>query len=358
MLLVNKLIHIAIASDARYVAGAVGTLASIRLSLELDIALHIIFLQDNIDLETQEKIRTSLLRLKGETYIEFKEILADFSGFPEFYTPSKMPYARLCLPNLCNFSRIIYIDSDFLICKSLLPLFISSMKGVGVMAAQDWLLKKICDELPPNPPFQINPHHPYINSGILVLDLDYIRSEKLFEKALLFLSKFPQFCPSHDQSAINYTFNGRIDLMDESYNIQNTRSNIGPIDILKILIEKSGNIHFISQKCKPWSTFSNYPAETVFRILLDEVFPYWKSEEFKKDFLRWRIRQFFVHWYPMLFRMRGRFKKLLGKKWEPDFGAAQNWELYLSDRRDLKAHKAELDELYASWRRQIRGAMR
>lgn len=351
-------ICVAIASDKTYLPGAIGTLAGIRMNLDEDLCLYVVFLHDGLDEASQEQCRLSLGKFRGETTIDFKKIEADFSKYPHFPAATQLTYARLLLPENTSHERIVYIDSDFLVCRSIGPLKDCDVSDCGVAAVVEWGIRTIANDINPGCPFEVDPANPYFNGGLMVLDMLRIQKSGIFDKATNYLKRHPEHCKVWDQSALNFSINGDFEILEECFNFQNARVYFGPIELLSRLHKRSVNIHFVNPKQKPWKKYTNHPAETMFRVLLDEVFPDWKSPEFKKDFLRWRIRQFFVHWYPMLFRMRGRFKKLLGKKWEPDFGAAQNWELFRSDQRNLKVHKAQLDELYSGWRRQIRGAMR
>ena len=348
-----NVLNVAVASDLRYVAGAIGTLASIRLCLEEDICLQVIFLHDGIDREIQQAIYHSISKIKGKTLFDFKRIEMNFSEFPEFYTPSQMPYARLCLPELCNYSRVVYIDTDFIVCKSLYPLMSCKVSGSGIAAAQDCILKMIANDLKGDAPFHVNAKKSYFNTGILVLDLEVIRSNALFQKALKLLSNHPEFCASHDQSALNYVINGDFELLDESYNLQNVRVHLGPAETIKSLSERSANIHFITQKTKPWITYSPYPAETMFRILLDYVYPNWKSSDYNRNARFLRCRFFFAPLLPAFFKARGFIKRLLGKSSSLDDNASLNWKIIADDLRFLRNSAANLKVLFSGWKKQI-----
>ena len=348
-----KVLNVAVASDLRYIAGAIGTLASIRLCLEENILLQVIFLHDGINIETQHTICNSISKLLGPTFFDFKKIEMDFTQFPQFYTPSLMPYARLCLPELSNYSRVVYIDTDFLVCKSLYPLMFCKVSKCGIAAAQDCILKKISNDIKTDAPFHVDSQSLYFNSGILVLDLDVIRSNSIFKKALELLSKYPDFCASHDQSALNYVINGDFELLDESFNLQNVRVNLGPSETIKILSERSGNIHFITGKNKPWITYSPYPAETMFRILLDYVYPNWRPLSYKRSHRILRFRYFFTLFYPAFFILRGFVKSFFGYNSNLDKNAALNWKIILEDLRLLHNCARDLKSLFTGWRKQI-----
>jgi hypothetical protein len=57
-------LNVAVASDMRFIAGAIGTLASIRLCLEVHICLQVVFLHDGIDLETEPSLNFSFRETK------------------------------------------------------------------------------------------------------------------------------------------------------------------------------------------------------------------------------------------------------------------------------------------------------
>ena len=348
-----KILNVAVASDLRYVAGAIGTLASIRLCLEEDICLQVIFLHDGIDSETQQAICHSISKIKGKTIFDFKRIELDFSEFPEFYTPSQMPYARLCLPELCNYSRVVYIDTDFLVCKSLYPLMSCKVSECGVVAAQDCILKIIANDLMENVPFHVDAQKPYFNTGILVLDLEVIRTKAIFQKAIELLANHPEFCASHDQSALNYVINGDFELLDDSYNLQNVRRLLGPAETIKSLSERSVNIHFITQKTKPWATYSPYPAESMFRILLDYIYPSWKSHAYTSTEKTLRLRFFIAPVLPVCFRIRALINKIFGKSSSHEIKASIDWHIISEDLKLLNTRADDLSKLYNGWKEQI-----
>lgn len=346
-------LNVAVASDMRFIAGAIGTLASIRLCLEVHICLQVVFLHDGIDLETQTQVRSSISKIKGKTHIDFKKIELDCSSFPKFYTPSEMTYARFCLTDLCSFSKVIYIDTDFLVCKSLYPLMLIKTSSLGVAAVQDWLLTSISKDFHHDTPFCVDGNKPYFNAGLLVLDLNIIRSNKIFEKAKDLLSNYPQYCSSHDQSALNYILNGDFEPLDASFNKQNVRSNLSPSETIQILSDRSANIHFITQKGKPWFSYSRYPAETMFRMLLDYIYPSWKSHTYTSTEKKLRFRFFLAPILPVFFRLRGVFKKILGKCSNKEMKASINWQIIADDFKLLDTRVADLSQLYDSWKEQI-----
>ena len=59
----------------------------------------------------------------------------------------------------------------------------------------------------------------YFNAGILVIDLDKVREEKLFSKAAAFVAKHDRDLPFNDQDALNWSIWMRWTLLDVSWNV-------------------------------------------------------------------------------------------------------------------------------------------
>ena len=85
-------------------------------------------------------------------------------------------------------SKILYLDTDTVVNKDLSPLFAIDLEGFEYAAALDHYGKWFMG------------YH-YINSGVMLLNLDRIRQTGLFEKALALCAKKRLFLP--DQTAIH-----------------------------------------------------------------------------------------------------------------------------------------------------------
>ena len=266
----SSVIHLAVASDARYLTGAIGTLASIRLAVPLETAIHVIFLHDRLSHAEQQRIHRAMAKLKQGPQIEFMKVDESFAAFPAFYFGSSMAYARLVLPEKVDLECLIYIDVDILVLKDLSELLRIELpeNGVGGVAEHT-----IAEDMPKVKPLALDPEQPYLNSGLLVLDLNKVRRARTFTKALDILRDHPDACRWHDQSALNYVFNGAAKALDRSWNIlRNQQVLSDPIDALPKLIGRSINVHF-NTRAKPWLTPVPFPAEQMFRVLLDTVDP-------------------------------------------------------------------------------------
>ena len=153
---------------------------------------------------------------------------------------------RLMLPKLLpNVSRIIYADLDMVFFNDLIDIYEYDL-GKNVIAA-----------VPTRP-------DKYINSGFLLMDLDKIRREKLYEKWIR--ESMTHDYRNPDQDVLNYTLKGRIAFLPLRYNFQISHGS----RIFKIYSESELDdlkhnlvcLHY-SDYVKPWSdgvrpVFSEY----------------------------------------------------------------------------------------------------
>lgn len=341
-------LHLAVASDSRYLAGAIGTLASIRIATPLETEIQVIFLHDGLTTAEQKRVHDSMAKLKRGPEVTFMNVDESFSDFPEFYFDSKMTYARLVLPSRVTMERLIYIDVDILVLKDLSQLLHMDLPENGVGGVSE---KLMAGDMPEVLPVPLDPEQPYLNAGLLVLDLNQVRQSNTFGKAMEILRDFPQSCHWHDQSAINYVLNGTAKLLDGSWNVQSKHVFFDPIDSLPRLQDRSINVHFID-KGKPWLASAPFPAEQMFRLLLDAVDPDWREDPHVKAYMA-KAKERFAWAMPILFKARAWSSKLTGKSGFWDFREAELWTRYNQDVRRLEQRRQEVVTLMVSWQAQI-----
>lgn len=260
-----------------------------------------------------------------------------------------MTYARLVLPSKVNMARLIYIDVDFLVLKDLSRLLTVEVPETGVAGVAE---KTIAGDMPAHPPVPLDPEQPYLNAGLLVLDVERIRQAGTFSKAIEILQRHPECCHWHDQSAINYVLNGNATLLDRSWNVQTRHVFYDPIDVMQQLSDRNINVHFID-KGKPWLSAAPFAAEEMFRVLLDEVDPDWRSDPQVKPAIA-RSKERFSLAMPLLFGARGWLCMLTGKSGFWDFREAEIWSTYNQNLSRLRASQAELNHLLDEWKTRIR----
>jgi len=341
-------LHIAVASDSRYLTGAIGTLSSIRLSVPQETAIKVIFLHDCLTAAEQQRVHTAMAKLKRGPEVEFMKVDDTFASFPSYLFGSTMCYARLVLPDKVTMERLVYIDVDILVLKDLSELVRMDLPETGVGGVAE---KLIADDMPMEPPVQLDPQQPYLNSGLLVMNLPQIRRAGTFAKAFDILCNFPQSCKQHDQSAINYVLNGDAKVLDGSWNVQSGQMFFDPIDAMPKLMDRLINVHFIC-KAKPWLAGAPFPGEHMFRMLLDAVDPLWREDPFVKTSMA-QAKEHMAWAMPLLFKTRAWSRKLTGKPSFWDFRESKLWSRYNENVVRLRERSAEFNSLVAGWQAQI-----
>jgi lipopolysaccharide biosynthesis glycosyltransferase len=337
------------ASDARYLPGAIGTLASARMALEPEVEVEVFFLHDGLAETEIERCRRAVSRIRGKTEICFHRIEAKFAGFPDFYFPSKMVYARLLIPEMIEADRLLYIDSDILVLKSPLRLLTETQLSTGFGAALELSAPTLADDPPrPDSQIQLDPAQPAFNSGFLLMDLPVIRASGLFRNATSLLANESSSCKWHDQSALNYSANGCFDLLEQDWNQLNHRAFFDPVEVLPSLAKRSMNVHFVT-RAKPWLAWSPFPSETMFRDLLDAVDPGWRGADFTAAEAQSRRKFLLAFWLEPFFRLRA----MVGKKSASDLRTAEYWGVVSADLAALRRRRTEFTKLIEGWKHEI-----
>jgi lipopolysaccharide biosynthesis glycosyltransferase len=346
-------LRIAMASDARYLTGAAGTLASARIALPEEIPMEVVFLHDGLADALQQRLRDSLARLRGTSSLDFVRINADFPAYPDFFFPSKLTYARLLLPNLQLEGRILYLDSDLLILKNPAPLVAREPGPSGISAAIETIIRTIAGDPPrADPGLPVDSNAPYFNAGLLVLDLDTIRVNGLFRRASELLAMRGVACAIYDQSALNFAANGSFDPLDPDWNRQTHRECFDPVDAMPVLKRRGINVHFVT-RAKPWLAWSPFPAERMFRALLDAVDPGWRGDGFPAVEARAKRKIRFARWLGPCFSVRAALRTS-----ESDRRTARYWRGLSADLAALRRRRAECEELLEDWHRAIAAKLR
>jgi lipopolysaccharide biosynthesis glycosyltransferase len=346
-------IQIATAGNAHYLPGAIGTLASLRMAIEPEVALEVAFLHDGLAEPLQQRLRNALARIRGVTSLHFVRIEADFTAYPDFFFPSKLTYARLLLPNQPLEGRILYLDSDILVLKNPESLLTRDFGLCGISAAVEATIRTIAGDPPRiDPGFSVDREAPYFNAGFLVLDLDRIRNNGLFRRASELLATRSGACAIYDQSALNFVANGSFDRIDQNWNTQIHRQCFDPVAAMDSLAARSINVHFVT-KAKPWLSWNPFPADEMFRILLDRVDSGWRTAEYERRAARTRRKYRLAGAHTTFFRLRALAKKSAFQNPKSDLATAKFWRQAAEDYRALRRRSREFDALLQGWRQEI-----
>lgn len=197
--------------------------------LKLDIKNYL------IDPEPLEKIRVSI-KTKVINHITASTLI-------RCYISSILPK---------SIKRIIYLDTDVVVLRSISPLFEYDLKGNTIGAVP---CGKINEKIKS---FDIDPAV-YFNAGILLIDFAKWRKNKIGETALRVLNEQPGKCIYLDQCALNFALIGQVEILPTEWNVYSTDTKF-LINLVEVSI-----IHY-AEEVKPWEWPEHHPFGVFYYI--------------------------------------------------------------------------------------------
>lgn len=215
-----------------------------------------------------------------------------FEGHPLSTTFPQSIYFRYLLPSIVDESvkQIIYIDSDTIILKDISNLYNQELVNYAIGAVPDANTDDIVERN------RIGIYEgPYLNSGVLLINLEYWRQEKVFGQLTEFILKNPEKCRWPDQDALNVVLHNKIKWLSFSYNFQ--LALIGEFDryrmhrnMQKDVVNAFSSICILhySSWSKPWVEESRLPLTFVWRYY--HKLSIWRNVPLKTRGLKYKIK--------------------------------------------------------------------
>lgn len=217
-----------------------------------------------------ESVKNKFLKL-GSIYnqtIIFCDIPDDmFSGLPIYPPYNKATYFRYMIPALCKESKIIQLDGDIIVRKSLQPLWNINvdeyaMAVVEDQCSDDILLKnRLCVDTA------------IFNNGVQLMNLDYWRKNNISQQCINFLLNNPDKCVFMDQDANNVILQGKIRFLPYTYNMQgawyilsNDKIKMHRDKIKEIVSYKDDPVIVHYSTIKPWFKECPHPFKSEFEM--------------------------------------------------------------------------------------------
>lgn len=211
---------IVFACNDKYVPHVGTAITSILMNADKDDKFDFYILQDDISEENKQKFE-ELKRIKD---FNIKFIQVDKERFKDFHSDRFTHYAyyRYIIPEIIREKKALYLDSDVIVMHSLKSLWNKEMDNNYALVVRDMLDQQWKRNF--NLSF-------YFNSGVLLLNLDKMRSDnitkKLFQKTLQMQNK--QRTPFSAQDVLNVVFDENVFFIHPKYNELNNINERGAV---------------------------------------------------------------------------------------------------------------------------------
>ncbi len=245
----SETIDIGFGFDANYAPHTASTLASLVRHTRAQ-RFRFTMLHAGVDREMQRKIES----VAPESEYLWREI--QDSDAPAMDAKGHINRATLFRLGLEKYApadckRILYLDSDLTALRDIRPLWETDLEGRPIAAVVDAYL----DPAAFARTWGLSGEDGYFNAGVLLIDLERVRKEKLFTRALELIAGRSADMPYSDQDALNIVFWTRWTRLAPVWNIQ--RHMIIPEGEHALPTDRQlgqarpGIVHFMGAE-KPW----------------------------------------------------------------------------------------------------------
>jgi lipopolysaccharide biosynthesis glycosyltransferase len=301
---------IALASNERYFPGLYCAVASALRYLDRTREVDLKVLDGGISQTSRDTFSKLIDRVRGVVRLEFVTVNPSVFGKATLGPgESHMTYCRILLPHLLDVSRLIYLDCDVLVFRDLSPLFDLELSPGKVLAAvPDSETLSLAEDCPTIADAMGLPAEgAYFNCGVMLMNLDALRKQDFFERAVEFLNRKSTY-RFWDQSAINFLLYGQIDELPEYWNRASWRFDAQQNNDLDCVL------HYTTSA--PWLGGTWGPAQMLFeRFAVDAALPVnLRSSHFKRSARRHFWRNALAPLRALAFSIASLWYQLIGKK--------------------------------------------
>lgn len=271
----QKSISIVSSSNEAFVPHLATLFLSLLTTKQPHTTFHFYVIDDNISLRS----KFLLNRTVGEYNARISYVTIDpteFSGAVESDRIPQTAYYRISIPNLLKETkRAIYMDCDMITLEDIEALWEVDLGDQLLGAVEDAGFHNRLEKMEIESETDL-----YFNSGLMVMNLEKWREEKITEQVLAFIENNPEKLKFHDQDALNAILHDRWLDLDPRWNAQ-TYMMLQEKEHPTIQGQLKWNearenpavIHFCGH-AKPWNADSEHPfREHYFDIREKTFFP-------------------------------------------------------------------------------------
>jgi len=275
---------VAVAADDAYAIPLAVTVGSAIERLAGGRRLRVFVLDGGLSADS----RARLLRSWDPARVTLEWLLPDRGAaedLPQGGHISPMTYARILLARVlpAEVERILYLDTDVLVRADLCELWSRPLAGHVCLAVQDAAAPYIDADvalpdhaeraahiLTPRPvenyrDLGLDPRAPFLNAGVLLVDMGRWREEEVGPRALRCLAENRRFVRFWDQYALNVVLSGRWGALEPRWNASpylatytTWRQGPYPREAFERALADPSIVHFLGP-AKPWQLGCRLP---------------------------------------------------------------------------------------------------
>ncbi len=256
--------NLCFACNERYVQHLCSTLKSIFVNKNPNENFNIVILNENIKPRTKRYIE---LILPQNSKIKFIDVNNEvFKNCPltidTFHINSLTTYYRFILPEICDFDKVLYLDCDTIVNKSLSGLYKTNINNYYIAGVIDSYEKENCERLSLNK---------YVNAGVLLINLDLWRKDNVTQRLFDWTINNQDKIKWQDQDVLNVVLQEKILYLPEEYNAQVSKLEFGNTKEFNKIGYNATIIHYVGH-LKPWNDIefnfglNNYYWKYLFKL--------------------------------------------------------------------------------------------
>lgn len=255
-------VNVVFGADKNYVAHLAVALCSL-LDNNRDLALNVYVLNSDIDAYSWSKVQGIADRY-GQKLIDIKLSERDLEGLVLNWHFSMATYYRVLIPKEVPVDKALYLDVDVVVNGSIAELYGTDLGDSFLAAVQEPNFDR-------HEQLEMSKKAKYFNAGMMLINLDKWRSERLTERVIELVKRKPEAMVFSDQCGINSIVNGRWKEVDPKFNLvhsyagENISGYTGmfPEGALEKARERPVIIHF-SGGSKPWHFRRKHPYRHLY----------------------------------------------------------------------------------------------
>ena len=212
----EKDLHVVLATDNNYAEFVAVVIVSLLQTNPQFESIHVHLLANGVNDTTIQKLQRHLPQQRGQLHVYDISDLEQRLGIKVPATIAISSYARLFMASLlpADIDRVLYLDCDVVVADSIMHFWKMDLEGILVAGVLDTLYSVTAKT-----DIGLSTDTPYINAGVLLVNLKAWRDENMQQRFLNFLLGHNGQVTHHDQGIINATCHGRIQIVHPRFNL-------------------------------------------------------------------------------------------------------------------------------------------